>query len=150
MMTMMTGDVATHRSVVRIPTTGGGELEAWVYLPSGDGPHPAVVLAHGLGAIKAGGLAPFAERFCREGFAAIVFDYRHWGGSSGMPRDVVLLLSQRADYSTVIDWVAANPQIDSKRIFAWGPSFAGMHMVELAVSDSRLAGAIAQCPLVDA
>src|SRR6266853_340000 len=27
-------------------------------------------MAHGIGAIKAGGLAPFAERFCVDGFAA--------------------------------------------------------------------------------
>ena len=70
------------RTTVRIPTTSGDELEAWLYLPEGDGPHPAVVIAHGIGAIKAGGLAPFAERFCREGFAAAVFDYRQWGCSS--------------------------------------------------------------------
>ena len=44
-----------------------------------------MVMAHGIGAIKAGGLAPIAERFCREGFAAIVFDYRQWGGSTGQP-----------------------------------------------------------------
>ncbi len=30
-----------------------------------------------------------------------------------------------------------------------GTSFAGMYIVELAVSDSRLAGAIGQAPLVD-
>jgi uncharacterized protein len=33
-------------------------------------------MAHGIGGIKARGLAPFAERFREEGFAAIAFDYR--------------------------------------------------------------------------
>jgi dienelactone hydrolase len=42
-------------------------VTAWVYLPEGSGPHPAVVMAHGIGGIKAGGLAPFAERFREEG-----------------------------------------------------------------------------------
>jgi len=51
------------RTTVRIPTASGDELEAWQYLPEGNEPHPAVVMAHGIGAIKAGGLAPFAERF---------------------------------------------------------------------------------------
>src|ERR1700742_3448125 len=138
-----------HRSVVRIPTADGEELEAWVYLPVGDGPHPAVVMGHGMGAIKACGLAPFAERFCSAGFAVIAFDYRHWGGSSGQPRDFLSLSRQREDYRTVIGWAAANTRIDSQRIFLWGVSFAGMHIVELAASDSRFAGAIAQCPLVD-
>ena len=69
------------RTTVRIPTASGDELEAWLYLPEGAGPHPAVVMAHGIGGIKAGGLAPFAERFRKEGFVAITFDYRNFGGS---------------------------------------------------------------------
>jgi dipeptidyl aminopeptidase/acylaminoacyl peptidase len=68
---------APSRTTVRIPTASGDELEAWLYLPKGDGPHPAVVMAHGIGGIKAGGLAPFAERFREEGFVAIAFDYRN-------------------------------------------------------------------------
>src|SRR6267143_3130028 len=137
------------RTTVRIPTASGDELEAWLYLPEGPGPHPAVVMAHGIGAIKAGGLAPFAERFRREGFAAVVFDYRQWGGSDGQPREVLSFPRQRDDYRTVIGWAAAHPCIDAHRVFAWGTSFAGMYIVELAASDARLAGAIAQSPLVD-
>ncbi len=142
-------NVATQRDVVRIPTADGGAIEAWVYMPSGEGLHPAVVLAHGMGAIKACGLAPFAERFCQAGFVAVAIDYRHWGGSSGEPRDILFYAKQREDCRTVINWVAANPRIDSERIFLWGVSFAGMHVVEIAASDARLCGAIAQCPLVD-
>ena len=65
---------APPRTTIRIPTASGDELEAWLYLPEGDGPHPAVVMAHGIGGIKAGGLAPFAERFREEGFVAIAFE----------------------------------------------------------------------------
>jgi uncharacterized protein len=137
------------RTTVRIPTASGDELDGWLYLPEGDGPHPVVVMAHGIGAIKAGGLAPFAERFCREGFAAVVFDYRQWGGSTGQPREVLSVPRQREDYSTVIGWAAAQPHLDARRVFAWGTSFAGMYIVELAASDRRIAGAIAQSPLVD-
>jgi fermentation-respiration switch protein FrsA (DUF1100 family) len=139
----------TARTTVRIPSDSGGEIDAWLYRPEGDGPHPAVVLAHGIGAIKAGGLGPFAERFRREGFVAIAFDYRQWGASTGEPREELSVPRQRHDYSTVIGWAAAHPEIDAERIFAWGTSFAGMHIVELAAADSRLAGAIAQSPLVD-
>jgi fermentation-respiration switch protein FrsA (DUF1100 family) len=143
------GGTAISRATVRIPTASGDELEAWLYLPGGDGPHPVVVMAHGIGAIKAGGLAPFAERFCREGFAAIVFDYRQWGGSAGQPREELSFPRQLEDYRTVIGWAATHPDIDAHRIFAWGTSFAGMYIVELAASDTRLAGAIGQVPLVD-
>jgi uncharacterized protein len=69
---------SAKRITVQIPTSSGDAVEAWVYLPEGSGPHPAVVMV-----IKAGGLAPFAERFREEGFAAIAFDYRNFGGSGG-------------------------------------------------------------------
>jgi len=78
-----------------MPTASGDEIEAWLYRPEGDGPHPAIVMAHGFAAVKAGGLAPFAEAFCRGGFAAIPFDYRQWGGSSGEPREQVSVPRQR-------------------------------------------------------
>jgi uncharacterized protein len=138
-----------HRTTVRIATTSGEEIEAWYYEPDGEGPHSAVVLAHGFAAVKAGGLAPFAEAFRRQGFVAIPFDYRYWGGSSGEPRDMTSVPAQRADYRTVMDWAMAQPDIDATRVFVWGTSFSGLHAVELAATDDRLRGAIAQNPLVD-
>ncbi len=148
-MTSPTHIAATRRTTERIPTPSGEQIDAWLYLPEGDGPHPVVVMAHGFAAVKAGGLQPFAERFQREGFAAIVFDYRGWADSSGEPREVVSVPHQRADYESVITWAASHPRIDTKQIFAWGSSFSGIHAVALAESDSRLAGAIGQSPLVD-
>jgi hypothetical protein len=97
-MTSANDATTEPRATVRIPTASGDEIEAWVYRPEGKGPHPAVVMAHGFAAVKAGGLEPFAERFCREGFTAIAFDYRQWGGSSGEPREEVSVPRQREDY----------------------------------------------------
>jgi dienelactone hydrolase len=140
---------APERTTVKIPTDSGDAIEAWIYRPAGEGPRPAVVMAHGLGAIKAGGLEPFAERFRDEGFVAIAFDYRNWGGSEGLPREVLSIPRQREDYGTVIGWAAEQSYVDPRQIVAWGTSFAGMHIVELAVADTRLSAAIAQAPLTD-
>jgi uncharacterized protein len=137
------------RMTVQIPTASSDAIEAWVHLPEGRGPHPAVVMAHGIGGIKAGGLSPFAERFRQEGFAAIAFDYRNFGGSGGQPREVLSFPRQRADYSTVIGWAAEQPYIDPHQIIVWGTSFAGLHVVELAVSDTRVIAPVAQAPLTD-
>ena len=147
-MTISNNSSAKHITV-QIPTSSGDAIEAWVYLPGGSGPHPAVVMAHGIGGIKPGGLAPFAERFREEGFAEIAFDYRNFGGSGGQPREVLSVPRQRADYSTVIGWAVEQPYIDPRQIIVWGTSFAGMHVLELAVSDNRLAAAVAQAPLTD-
>ena len=70
----MSGEVR-QRSHIRIPAGQGEEIDAWLYLPDGRGPHPVVVMVHGIGGVNAGGLAPFAERFADGGFAALVFDY---------------------------------------------------------------------------
>jgi uncharacterized protein len=148
-MTDMSHKSPLPRTTVQIPTASGDAIEAWVYLPERKGPHPTVVMAHGIGGIKAGGLSAFAERFREEGFAAIAFDYRNFGGSGGQPREVLSVPRQRADYSTVIGWAVEQPYIDSRQIIVWGTSFAGMHVLELAVSDTRLAAAIAQAPLTD-
>ena len=74
-MTMtMPDNSSAKRITVQIPTASGDAIEAWVYRPEGGGTHPAVVMAHGIGGIKAGGLAPFAERFRDEGFVAMIRD----------------------------------------------------------------------------
>src|SRR5437899_10202925 len=149
-MTMtIPNDSSAKRITVQIPTSSGDMSVAWVDLPEGGGPHPAVVMARGIGGIKAGGLAPFAERFRDEGFVAIAFDYRNFGGSGGQPREVLSVPRQRADYSTVIGWAVEQPYVDPTQIIAWGTSFAGMHVLELAVSDARLSAAVAQAPLTD-
>src|ERR1700741_3886085 len=106
-------------------------------------------MAHGIGGIKAGGLEPFAQRFAGSGFAAVAFDYRHWGDSTGEPRQFLSVRRQRQDYRSALAWARTPKEVDAARIFVWGPSFAGMHIVELAASEPGLAGAIAQCPLVD-
>jgi pimeloyl-ACP methyl ester carboxylesterase len=144
----MTSDL-NQRNHVRIPAGRGDALDAWLYLPVGPGPHPVVVMAHGIGGVKAAGLAPFAERFADGGFAALVFDYRHWGDSTGQPRQLLSVRRQLEDYRTALAWARRNDALDATRIFVWGTSFAGMHIVELAASEAGLAGAIAQCPLVD-
>src|SRR5258707_2781476 len=97
-MTSPTHIAATRRTTERIPTPSGAQIDAWLYLPEGDGPHPVVVMAHGFAAVKAGGLQPFAERFQREGFAAIAFDYRGWADSSGEAPEGGSVAPQPGDY----------------------------------------------------
>ena len=118
-------------------------------MPDRPSPVPVVVMAHGIGGIKAGGLAPFAQQFASSGFAAVVFDYRHWGDSTGEPRQFLSVHRQLQDYRSALGWVRTHEEFDSARMFVWGTSFAGMHIVELAATEPALAGAIAQSPLVD-
>ena len=44
------------RKDTTISLPDGVELAAWLYVPEGDGPFPAVTMAHGLGGIRQQGL----------------------------------------------------------------------------------------------
>jgi hypothetical protein len=49
--------VAAHSKLdVRIPAEGGIELGAWLFLPEGDDPHPAITMAHGFAGTKEHGI----------------------------------------------------------------------------------------------
>jgi hypothetical protein len=105
-------------------------------------------MGHGLGAVRVGGLARtpngYAGRIRRSGHR-----FRRGAARTAAASDELNVPRQREDYNAAIGWAAAQPNIDEHRIFVWGTSFAGMHATALAASDHRLAGAIAQCPLVD-
>ncbi|CAN0356338.1 unnamed protein product, partial [Hapterophycus canaliculatus] len=50
---------------------------------------PVVIMAHGMGSQKDMGLDKYAEYFAKRGIATLLFDYRTFGGSDGMPRNLV-------------------------------------------------------------
>jgi pimeloyl-ACP methyl ester carboxylesterase len=67
-------------------SSGTDSCAAWLYPAAGGaGPGPVVVMAHGLSGTRRDQLGPFAERFAAGGIAALVFDYRGFGDSTGEP-----------------------------------------------------------------
>ncbi|KAF8583036.1 alpha/beta-hydrolase [Ramaria rubella] len=143
---------------VSIPSkTPNWNLDAWKYLPidSEDSgrrraPFPVIILAHGFGADKRGGLDVFASRYAAEGYACIAFDYRRWGASDGTPRHTLRISEQLDDYRTVIDWTQGEPELDHQRVVIWGTSFSGGHILQLAseVATQKLniVAAMSECP----
>jgi dienelactone hydrolase len=128
--------------------SGDGECSAWFYRPAGEGPFPVVVMAHGLGAIKEMGLAPYAERFVAAGYACLVFDYRHFGASTGEPRQLLSIPRQREDWKAAVAYARTRPETDADRVALWGSSFGGGHVLSTA-AEVPVAAAIAQCPFTD-
>ena len=128
--------------------SGDGECSAWFYRPAGEGPFPVVVMAHGLGAIREMGLAPYAERFVAAGYACLVFDYRHFGASTGQPRQLLSIPRQREDWRAAVAYARSRPETDADRVALWGSSFGGGHVLSTA-AEVPVAAAIAQCPFTD-
>jgi uncharacterized protein len=129
--------VATHLA-------GAGDAFA-----GADGRRPCVVLGHGFGGTVDSGLMPFAERFAAAGLDALAFDYRHFGLSGGEPRQLLSIRRQHEDWAAAIGHARSLQGVDPERIVVWGSSFAGGHVVAVAVADGRVAAAISQVPGMD-
>jgi dienelactone hydrolase len=129
--------------------SGEETCAAWLYVPDGDGRVPGVVLAHGWTGVREQRLDVYAERFAGAGLAALVFDYRHFGASSGEPRQLLDIKRQLADWAAAIAFVRSRTEIDPGRVALWGTSFSGGHVIETAARDRRLAAVVAQVPFTD-
>ena len=132
--------------------SGDDRCHAWLYVPEGATeatPAPVLVMGHGLGAIKEMRLAAFAERFQAEGYACLVFDYRHFGQSGGEPRELLSIPRQREDWRSAVAFARALPEVDPDSVVAWGTSFGGGHAIVTAADDPSIAASISQCPFTD-
>ena len=78
---------------------------------------PCIVMAHGLGATQDSGLTPFAQAFAAAGAEVITFDYRHFAGSDGEPRQLVSIKGQLRDYQSVVACARRMRNVDADRVY---------------------------------
>lgn len=130
--------------VVHIPS-GGVEINSVVYIAAGKGPHPVVVLCHGLPGNEKN--LDLAQAIRRAGWTVITFNYRgSWGspGSYSFANDL-------ADVDAVLAYArdpanAAKLGLDPKRIVLGGHSLGGWATALTAAHDKGLAGAFMISP----
>lgn len=116
--------------------------------PDGHGPFPCVLMAHGFAAQRDFRLDQFARRFVEAGAAVFLFDYRGFGDSEGLPRQLVSPRRHLQDWHAALSHVRGLPQVDSRRLALWGTSFSGGHVMVVAAQDRRIAAVCAQVPFV--
>lgn len=129
--------------------SGGEQCAAWFYAPANREPAPCVVMASGLSCVREQRLDAFAAPFAEAGFAALAFDYRHFGASGGEPRQLLRPDRQREDWRAAIAFARSHPAVDESRIALWGFSLGGGHVQALSISEPGIAAAICVAPLVD-
>lgn len=83
------------------------------------------------------------------GFAALAFDYRHFGESEGEPRQLVWIPYQLEDDAAAIEHARGLDEIDPARIALWGTSASGGYGIVIAARDQRIACVVGQCPGLD-
>lgn len=128
-----------HRSTISLESHSE-TIDAWLYSPKvKEGSSPSgkcVLMAHGLGAQKDQGLHRYADVFASNEFAVLIMDYRNFGGSSGMPRNLVDPARHVEDYLQAIQWISSSNQslVQCSSLALWGTSFAGGHVLVAAAT----------------
>lgn len=130
-------------------TAHGEQYGATLYLPAMSTKPPVIVMAHGFGGTQEARLPAYARHFAELGMAVLTFDYRHFGRSSGEPRQLLDIQKQLDDWRAAIAFARQLPEVDGERIAIWGTSFGGGHVLTIAAEYPDLKAVVAQVPFTD-
>ncbi len=89
---------------------GAVRLCGTLVVPAGPGPHPSVVFAHGTGPSTRFGFLAWARLFARNGIAALAFDKRGTGNSSG-ELSVATFQDLASDLSQAVHWLESRADV---------------------------------------
>jgi uncharacterized protein len=125
---------------LHIPT-GGVKVNGLAYIAAGDGPHPTVVLFHGMPGIEKN--LDLAQAIRRDGWNVVTLNYRGSWGSPG----TYSFKGNLEDAKAVLAYirtpeVAAKLQVDTRRLVVIGHSMGGWVSAMTAGADPDLKAAV--------
>jgi uncharacterized protein len=124
----------------------GSALRGWLYHAEASTPGPAVVMAHGLSAVKEMFLDDYAEAFAHAGLTTLVYDHFGFGASDGEPRQSPAPDLQLQGYRDAVAWLGRQQFVDPHRVALWGSSLSGGEVITLASEKIPITCAVAQVP----
>jgi len=115
------------------------KIAGTLYLPSSYTGYkaPGVVLCQGFAGTKEMFLPAYAEKFAENGYVALTFDYRGFGGSGGEPGRLLPRL-QVEDIKNAISFLSSLDEVDPDRIGLWGTSYGSANAIVAASEDKRV------------
>lgn len=116
-------------------------LYAEIYIPD-PAPAPALLICHGMNAHGFQGLRIYsrlAEAACREGFVALVFDFRGVGRSKGA---FDYGIGEQQDVKCALNYLASRPEVASNSIFVVGHSLGGAVSLYALRDETRVKGLV--------
>lgn len=137
-------DAFVTPELVRYGSFDGLEVPAFVYRPEEEGPHPVVVYVHGgpESQFRPGFSSTFQLWIRELGLAVVAPNVR---GSSGYGKEYVARDNGRKredsvrDIGALLDWIAAQPDLDETRVAVYGGSYGGyMVLASLVHYSDRL------------
>jgi pimeloyl-ACP methyl ester carboxylesterase len=123
---------------VTIPSEPGVALAGTLHLPAGRlGPVPIAVLIQGHGRNGRGGFSKIVKRLAADGIAALEYDKRGIGQSTGEYREDIERLT--ADAAAAVAAMRRRPEIDGRRVALVGHSQGGVIAPAVAAADPSIA-----------
>jgi dipeptidyl aminopeptidase/acylaminoacyl peptidase len=126
------------------------QLDGAVFSPPGEGPHPALVVCHGMPAAPQGkeadanvpdtapSYSDIAKQCAAEGFVTCVFNFRGTGNSSGNFDP----FGWTVDLASVLSFLETSPEVDPKRIYCLGSSLGGAVVIYTAAHHPAVAAIV--------
>jgi putative redox protein len=117
------------------------KLHAEIYIPD-TVPAPALLICHGMNARGSQGLRIYtrlAEAACKEGFVALVFDFRGVGQSTGV---FDYGIGEQQDVKCALNYLASRPEVASNSIFVVGHSLGGAASLYALQNETRVKGLV--------
>jgi uncharacterized protein len=119
----------------------GQTVRGDLYLPKGITAAtklPAVIVGGSLTSVKEQMSAAYAKELAGQGFAALAFDYRHYGQSEGMPRQLESVEAKKADLKGAVSFLQTHARIDPQGIALLGVCTSGGNVIQAAAEDTRI------------
>lgn len=116
----------------------GEHIAGVLYRPNGDGPFPAVVILGPYSFEKEQAPTHYATRLADEGYAALAFDPRTVGESSGTPRRLENPKMKNEDAVAAMDYIVGRGDVDSDRVYGLGVCQGGPEWLDIASYDDRV------------
>jgi hypothetical protein len=120
--------------------SAGETLTGLLFTPQGPaaGRLPAAVIAGGQTCVKEQMAQVYAERLAARGYAALAFDFRGFGESTGAPRDHESPPRKLEDIRNALTFLADQPLLDPDRLAALGIGVGAGYVAAEAATDSRV------------
>jgi uncharacterized protein len=99
---------------------------------------PALVIGGSLTSVKEQMSATYAEKLAKQGIVALAIDYRHYGKSDGMPRQLENTETKKADLKAALNYLSGLSYVDRNAIGLLGICTSGGNVLQAAAEDSRV------------